>query len=170
MKKFGFVAILAGLASSALAQEHKDFPKPGREHALLKQQFEGDWDVVSKHFKDGKSMEESRGMESVKSALGGYWLVCEFRGEMGGKPYMGQGTIGYDPFKKKYVTTWINSMAPIAMWSEGDADAQGKTFTFTSEGYCPDLGKTAKVRMFYRPGKDGAEEKIGEMFYTRRTS
>lgn len=182
MKTFGIVTILAGLASAALAQEHKDFAKPGREHALLKQEFEGDWDAVSKHAQDGKSM-ESKGTESVKSAFGGYWLVMDFRGEMNGTPYTGYGTLGYDPYKKKYVMTWIDSKAPIAMWAEGDADVDGKTFTFTSEGFCPDLGKTAKVRMvmavqdsnhhtltFYRQGKDGTESKMGEIFFTRHAS
>ncbi len=182
MKTFGIVTILAGLATAALAQEHKDFAKPGREHALLKQQFEGDWDAVSKHSQDGKTM-ESKGTESVKSGYGGYWLVMDFRGDMNGKPYTGQGTLGYDPYKKKYVMTWIDSMAPVAMWSEGEADADGKTFTFTSEGYCPDLGKTAKFRLvmkvqdsnhhtltFFGPGKDGAEQKMGEIFFTRHSS
>jgi hypothetical protein len=182
MKKVGIVAILAGLASAALAQEHKDFPKPGREHALLKQQFEGDWDAYSKSTHDGK-MEESKGTETVKSSFGGYWLACDFRGEMNGKSYTGQGTLGYDPYKKKYVMTWIDSMSPYAMWAEGEADAQGKTFTFTSEGYCPDLGKATKFHLvmdvqdsnhrtltFYRPGKDGREEKMGEIFYTRHSS
>jgi len=182
MKTIGMAAILAGLGSVALAQEHKDFPKPGPEHALLKQQFEGDWDAVSKHAHDGKT-EVSKGMESVKSAYGGYWLVIDFKGDMAGKPYTGQGTLGYDPYKKKYVMTWIDSMAPYAMWAEGEADADGKTFTFTGEGFCPDLGKAAKFHSvmavqdtnhrsltFYRTGKDGHEEKMGEIFYTRHSS
>jgi len=182
MRKFGIAAIVASLATSALAQEHKDFPGPGREQALLKQQFEGDWDAVSRRSEGGKAR-ESKATESVKSVDGGYWLLLDFKGDMGGKVYTGQGTLGYDPYKKKYLLTWIDSKSPVALWAEGDADADGRTFTFASEGYCPDLAKTAKFRLvmavqdsdhhtltFYRPGKDGREEKMGEIFFTRHSS
>jgi|SRR5579862_973935 len=174
--------MMLSLATLAFAQDHKDYPKPGREHHLLKQQFEGDWDAVSKHSQDGK-MEESRGMESIKSGYGGYWLVLDYKGEMAGKPFTGHGTLGYDPFKKKYLMAWIDDVNPSAMWAEGEADSQGKTFTFTSEGYCPDLGKMSKFRTvmevqdanhrtltFYRPDHEGQYQKMGEIVYTRRTS
>jgi hypothetical protein len=182
MKTFGVAAILAALAAAGFAQEHKDYPKPGREHAMLKQTFEGEWDAVAKHFGDAKT-EQCFGKETVKSAYGGFWLVIDYSGDMEGKPFTGHGTLGYDPMKKKYVMTWVDSMTPFAMVTEGEADAQGKTFTFTGEGYCPDLGKTAKFRevmeiqdsnhrtlAFYRADKDGHEKKMGEIFYTRRAS
>jgi len=145
MKVFAAWMALAGLMLAAEAQDHKEFPKPGKEQALLKQQFEGDWDAVSKHEKDGKK-EESKGTEGVKSAYGGFWLLFDYKGEHQGKTYTGLGTMGYDPMKKKYLLSWIDSMTPFAMWAEGEADSAGKTFTFTSEGFCPDLGKTTKVR------------------------
>jgi len=181
MKLFAAWMTIAGLMAVAEAQDHKDLPKPGKEHSLLKQQFEGDWDAVMRHEKDGKK-EESKGSETNKMAFDGYWLVTDFKGEHDGKTYVGHGAIGYDPVKKKYVMTWIDNMKPFAMWSEGEADASGKTFTFTCEGYCPDIGKTAKVRSvfevpnsshytltFYMPGKTGAEEKKGEILFTRRS-
>jgi hypothetical protein len=181
MKLFAAWMATAGLMWAAEAQEHKELPKPGKEHMLLRQQFEGEWDAIARHEQGGKK-EESKGTESVKSAFDGFWLVIDFKGEHQGKPYFGHGTLGYDPMKKKYLLTWIDNMAPFAMWSEGDADASGKTFTFTSEGFCPDLGKTSKIRTvmevydathwsltFYRPGKTGAEEKVGEIQYTRKS-
>jgi len=181
MKLFSAWMALAGMMLAAEAQDHKELPKPGKEHSLLRQQFVGDWDAVSKHEKDGKK-EESKGTESVRSAFDGYWLILDFKGEHQGTPYTGQGTMGYDPMKKKYLLSWIDNMAPFAMWAEGEADTAGKTFTFTSEGFCPDLGKTTKVRIvmdvhdathrsltFYRPGKSGVEEKVGEIEYTRKS-
>jgi len=181
MKLFTAFMAMAGLMVAAEAQEQKEFPKPGKEQALLKQQFEGDWDATMRHEKDGKR-EESKGTETNKMAFDGYWLITDFKGDHHGKPFVGHGAMGYDPMKKKYVMSWIDNMSPSGSWSEGEADAAGKTFTFTHEGYCPDLGKTAKLRTvfefpdsahytltFYMPGKGGAEEKKGEILFTRKS-
>ena len=186
MRKALFALMGMGvLTCAAQAQDHKDFPKPGKEHSILKQQFEGDWDAVSRHEakegKEGKAA-ESKGTESVKSGFGGYWLIVEYKGDMDGKAYHGHGMMGYDPMKKKYLLTWISDMTPFAMWAEGEADANGKTYTFKSEGFCPDLGKVATVRTvfeiqdsnhrsltFFMPGKDGPEKKMGEIRYTRKS-
>jgi hypothetical protein len=181
MKTVCTLAALAALVWAADAQDsQKEYPKPGKEHGFLKQ-FEGQWDAVSKMTHDGKSM-ESKGTETGHIAYDGYWLILEFNGDHMGKPFAGQGSMGFDPHKKKFLMTWIDNMAPFAMWAEGDADAAGKTFTFTSEGYCPDLGKTAKFKTvmqfqdakhrsitFFRTEKEGAEQKMGEIQYTRRS-
>lgn len=181
MKTLMAMTALAGLVSAGLAQDHKEMPKPGKEHALLQQHFVGDWDASSKHMKDGKSM-DSKGTETVKSAFNGYWLMMDYKGDMNGKPYQGHGMLGYDPAKKKYMLTWVDNWSPYSMWSEGEADASGKTFTFTCEGFCPELGKVAKMKTvmeiqnadhrtltFFMPGKDGAEQKMGTIEYTRRS-
>ena len=172
---------MAGLMVAAEAQEQKELPKPGKEHSLLKQQFEGDWEATMRHEQDGKK-EESKGTETVKMSYDGYWLVIDFKGEHQGRSYTGHGAMGYDPAKKKYLLTWIDNLSPYTMWAEGESDGAGKTFTFTSEGFCPDLGKSTKVRTvmdvpdsthrtltFYRPGKSGVEEKAGEILYTRKS-
>jgi len=181
MKLFTAFMAMAGLMVAVQAQEQKEFPKPGKEQALLKQQFEGNWDATMRHEKDGKR-EESKGTETNKMAFDGYWLITDFKGDHHGKPFVGHGAMGYDTMKKKYVMSWIDNMSPSGSWSEGEADAAGKTFTFTHEGYCPDLGKTAKLRTvfefpdsahytltFYMPGKGGAEEKKGEILFTRKS-
>ena len=179
---------MAVLVCAAQAQDKKEFPKPGKEHSTLKQQFEGDWDAVSRHEamegKEGKGDKsaESKGTESVKSDFDGYWIIFDYKGDMDGKAFHGHGVMGYDPMKKKYLLTWIDNMAPFAMWAEGYADASGKAYSFKSEGFCPDLGKVATVRTvfefqdpnhrsltFYMPGKDGPEKKMGEIRYTRKS-
>jgi hypothetical protein len=128
------VSVVAlGLASYAFAQDTPEFPKPQKEHSLLKQ-FEGDWDAHGRMFgqmtKEGKAYPESKGRETAKMGYGGFWLAFEFNGEMHDRAYQGHGAMGYDPYKKKYQIVWIDSFNPRLMTAEGDADASGKTFTF----------------------------------------
>lgn len=181
MKTFLSLLAMAGLIWVADAQEgQKEIPKPGKEHSYLKQ-FEGTWDAVSKMSHGDKAM-ESRGTETAKVDFDGYWLVIDFKGEHDGKPFVGHGSMGYDPMKKKYLLSWIDNMAPFTMWAEGTASADGKTFTFTHEGYCPELGSNAKFRTvmefqdaghrtltFFQPGKDGPEKKMATIEYTRKS-
>ena len=53
--------------------------------------------------------------------------------------------VTYDPTKKKYVGTWIDSMTPGYATMEAELSADGKTMTGTMEG--PDMsGKIVKSR------------------------
>lgn len=184
MRKALFALLgMAALTCAAQAQDQKEYPKPGKEHSILKQQFEGAWDAVSRHEgKEGKAA-ESKGTETVKSDFGGYWMMIDYKGEMDGKPFRGHGMMGFDPMKKKYLLSWIDNVTPFATWAEGEADANGKTYTFKHDGFCPELGKVATIRTvfeiqdsdhrslsFFLPGKEGPEKKMGEIRYTRSKS
>ena len=125
------------LASSALSRaDEPQPPKPGPEHDKLKA-FVGDWDAVVTF--GGMEM---KGSATYKLGLGGFWLTEEFKGE--GGMFEGRGTTGYDPIKKKYVSTWIDSESPSMMVMEGDFDKDGKTYTEIGEG----------------PGMDGKPQKM----------
>jgi hypothetical protein len=123
-------------------------PKPGPEHALLKK-FAGDWDATVS-FPGGESKATSRSAV----VLGGFWLITNFRGEFGGAKFEGRGTMGYDPRKKKYVSTWVDSMSPSLLVMEGSFDKDGKTYTETGEGPGPD-GKPSKMKSVYEFKDDG---------------
>jgi hypothetical protein len=117
-------------------------PKPGPEHELLKK-FAGDWDcTVSFQGQESKATAKSR------MILGGFWMVEDFKGEFFGAPFAGRGTTGYDPAKKKYVSTWIDSMTPTLLLMEGNFDKDHKTFRETGEGGGPD-GKKQKMKNVY---------------------
>ena len=61
-------------------------------------------------------LEGRRGQHSV---TGGLWVASTFQGDFGGMTFEGRGQFGYDPAKKKYVGTWIDSMSPAsASWRE----------------------------------------------------
>jgi hypothetical protein len=46
-------------------------------------------------------------------------------------------TVGYDPQKKKYVGTWVDSVTPYLWTYEGSLDASGRILTLETEGRIP---------------------------------
>jgi hypothetical protein len=113
--------------------------KPGPEQEVLKK-FEGNWDATVAF-----SGQEAKGQSVYKLGFGGLWLTQDFQGDFGGMKFEGRGTTGYDPIKKKYVGTWIDSMSPSLAIMEGEFSKDGKTYTETGEGPGPD-GKPAKMK------------------------
>jgi|SRR5579859_1170686 len=172
--------ILSGSLLAGAEQGH-EMPKPGKHHEALKY-FEGTWDVTATFLAEpGKPMAESKGSEKAEMILGGFWLATEYKGEMMGTPFAGRGTMGYDPHKKKYVGTWIDSLASGLYVSEGTADENGKVFTMIAQGYCDSAGKSITMKQVYEikdpdtwtlsfltPNPDGKEVPTGTIEYKRR--
>jgi hypothetical protein len=118
-------------------------PKAGPEHAVLKQQ-EGVWDAtVESLMAPGAAPIVSTGVET-NTLMGGLWLVTDFKGEFMGTPFLGHGMLGYDSSKKKYVSTWVDSMSVGLQVGESTFDAAKKTMAGSIEG--PDMtGKLTKM-------------------------
>jgi hypothetical protein len=152
-------------------------PKPGPEHEVLKSDA-GVWDATVEMLGPG-APPASKGVET-STMLGGLWLVTDFKSEMMSQPFQGHGVAGYDPAKKKYVGTWVDSMSTGLQISESTYDAGRKTMTGWIEG--PDMsGKIARIkavteykdpdtRVFtmYFPGPDGKEAPGMRITYKRR--
>jgi hypothetical protein len=117
-------------------------PKPGPEHEKL-QRFVGNWDVTVSFMGA-----ESKATATYKMVLGGLWLTEDFAGEFAGMKFEGRGVVGYDPIRKKYMATWIDSMSPTLMVMEGAFSKDDKTYTETGEG----------------PGHDGKLQKMKSIF------
>jgi hypothetical protein len=189
-----FVCVLslaACAAAPALAQEKKSappaapqgmppLPKPGPEHELLKAE-EGVWDATVEAFMaPGAPPSISKGTETNTLGMGGLWLVTEFKSEFMNMPFQGHGVMGWDPAKKKYVGTWVDSMSTGLSIMENSYDPATKTMTGFMEG--PDMeGKVTKIksvtefkgdtRVFsmYEPAAAGGKETLGmRITYTRR--
>ena len=71
----------------------------------------------------------SKGTEVNEVLPGGLWLLSKFEGDFGGMKFSGRGQFGYDPVKKKYVGTWIDSTSTVLSVLEGEYDAKTKTMT-----------------------------------------
>ena len=97
-----------------------------------------------------------------------------------GQPFQGHGVTGYDPVKKKYVGTWIDSMSPSLMMLEGSFDKASRVLTMKGMGVGVDgqpamhsmvstlLGPDKHTFEMYVPGADGKDMKVMTITYTRR--
>jgi hypothetical protein len=132
-----FTLILSARALVArAADEPPKMPAPQKEHAWL-QQLVGEWDSAAEMTEPGKPPAKCKGTESVR-ALGGFWIQSE--NKMNVSPEMtvtGILTLGYDPQKKKYVGTWVDSMTSTLWTYEGTVDEAGKRLTLDTEGAMP---------------------------------
>ncbi len=149
MKKIaiaGFVAALLSAASSCVAQEGVT-----KEHEWLRQ-FVGEWEAAVGAEVGPKGPEIT---ESVR-ALGARWIVAESRLSTMDPPMTAMLTLGYDPRKKKYVGTWIDSATSYLWTYEGTVDAAGRVITLEAEGPNPlSPGKLFKFRDVYElKGRD----------------
>jgi uncharacterized protein DUF1579 len=170
---------LSIVASLALAQEMPPLPKPGPEHEVLKQEV-GTWDCVVEMLEPGKPPVVTKGTETVSLMTGGLWTMTDFKATIMNAPFQGHGQNGFDPGKKKYVTSWVDSMSPGLILGEYSYDAKTKTMKGSMEG--PDAtGKTMKMnqttewkdadtRVFtlFVPGPDGKDIPNMRITYKRR--
>jgi hypothetical protein len=149
MKGFTFACIAVSLLFGfgvAHAQEAPKLPAPQKEHEWLKL-LVGEWESESECIAEpGKPPVKAKGTESARS-LGGFWVLGEGKSEMGGMKFSNVLTIGYDPEKKKYVGTWVDSLTSVLWKYEGTVDATGKILTLETEGPCPMApGKISKFK------------------------
>ena len=166
------ISILALLAAGPL-EAQQDAPKPGPEHAFLKEGV-GAWDATVKS--NGK---ESKGTLNCQSVLNGLWLLEQYKGEAAGVPFEGRGATSYDPSKKKFVNIWIDSMSTSPMHSEGTYDKDKKVLTLLGNMPMPD-GTTIKstITVTYKDANtkvmslkgnmDGKEFELVEITYVRK--
>jgi Protein of unknown function (DUF1579) len=137
-------------------------PQPTPEHERMARNV-GAWDATIKSWMQGPDSEPmvSKGVETIKLMPGGLWSLSEFHGKFGDADFHGAGQTGYDPAKKKYIGTWVDSMETSIMMMEGDFDPQTKTLTMYSKGTGPNGtpydAKTVEVH------KDG-EHRVFTMF------
>ena len=135
-------------AVGAAAQDMPPLPKPGPEHQLFKED-EGTWDAKVEVFPGpGAAPMVSKGVEINTVGCGGLCLITDFKGEvMPGQVFHGHGTAAYDPQKKKYVGTGVDSNSMSIGHYEGSVDAAGKTLTMEGEMPSPfEPGKSVRVR------------------------
>lgn len=135
----GFMAALLVLPTVLAAQA------PTKEHEWL-HQLAGQWDADLEIFAEpGKPPMKLKSTEDTRR-IGGYWILSE--GEVTGSPmpFKRALTLGYDPQKKKYVATWMDSNSPNLGIYEGSLDEAGKTLTLEGDMPSP-FAPGATVRM-----------------------
>lgn len=139
------ICLVALCCANSSAQEPAEFPAPEKEHQWL-EQFVGKWESTSECSMgpDQPPMKSAGSMTS--RMLGGFWVISEVSYETPGSTMNAIQTIGYDPAKKKYVGTWVDS-ATSHMWNyEGTVDESGKVLALDAEG--PNFMADGKMTTF----------------------
>ncbi len=109
-------------------------PKPGEEHRLFEKDV-GTWDAeVTVTPAPGAAPQVSKGV-STSRLVGGRWLVTDYEAESG---FAGHGVYGFDPSKRRYVGTWVDTARTFLVVYEGDWDPAAKALTFRCEARLPD--------------------------------
>ena len=158
-----------------------DAMTPGPQHAALAD-LEGSWTVTSTWWMEpGAEPQVSQGSAERTMIYDGRVLEETFHGDMGGQPFEGLATVGYDNVTGRFWTTWIDSMSTGVTLLYGDYDeAEG---TWTWEGETPDPmsgglitmriesrmdGPDRETNTFYMTGPDGDMVRTMEMVYERQ--
>ena len=171
--------VLAAVFCSAAGAAAQDFqlPQPGPEHELLKKEV-GTWDATVEMMMGAAP--PTKGVETNTLGPGGLWVINDFKSEIAGAPFQGHGVTGYDPAKKKYVGTWVDSMSTAVSILESTYDAASKSMVGAIDAPGPD-GRMMKMktvtqhtdddtRVFtmYGTGPDGKEAPTMRITYKRR--
>lgn len=178
-RTFVFAALLSA-AAAASAQEGPPMPMPmpGPEHELLKKDV-GTWDATVEMLMP-PGAPPTAGTETNTLGPGGLWLISDFKSSMMGAPFQGHGVSGWDPAKKKYVGTWVDSMTTSVALTESTYDPASKSITGWVDGPGPDGKPTrtkavtqykdddTRVFTMYMPGPDGKDAPGMRITYKRR--
>jgi hypothetical protein len=164
----------------AMMEEYQKLATPGEPHKVF-ESLAGSWSIKTKEWMEpGKPPMESTGSVEMKMLLEGRFLQQEFNGNMMGQPYAGFGVSGYDNLRKKYVSTWIDTMGTGIFMMEGTGSADGKTITLkgqhdklgggrmTHRAVWKIVDNSTQTFEMFETHKGGKETKMMEITYTRK--
>lgn len=164
----------------AMMDTYKKLATPGEPHKLFAS-LAGSWTTTTKEWMEpGKPPTESTGSAEMKMLLDGRFLQQDYTSVMMGQPYSGIGLSAYDNLRKKYVSTWIDSMGTGIFVMEGTASADGKTITLRGQHNEPGGGvmthraiwkiadNNTQTFEMYGTHKGGKEMKMMEITYARK--
>lgn len=171
----------AAMSQDEMMKAWTAFATPGEPHKAL-DALVGSWDVTSKFWMaPGAPPTESAGTSENKMILGGRYLEQRYEGTMMGGPFSGIGVTAFDNYKKKFVSTWVDSMGTGIMMMTGTFDKAGKIITSWGMMDDPAAKKTMKAKTAvtivdadhhtyesWHTGPDGKMIKDLEVSYSRK--
>lgn len=125
---------------------------PGPQHKLLGRTV-GDWTFTNKLWTGPGDPMVMDGTMHAEWILGGRYVHSVYKGSMGGMPFEGNGTDGYDNMAKEYVGSWVDNMGTGIMTSSGTCDEAGKVCTYRAEATDPMSGQKSSNKMVVTYGE-----------------
>jgi hypothetical protein len=183
------IGAVAWLTCAAALQEGKPLPDgmkrwqeactPGPAHKDLAR-FIGTWDTETVMFGMG-DVPAVKGTAEWKWLFDGRWIQMSSSGELMGRPYHTQMTMGYDNFRQKYTSAGVDDLQTVLLTCEGNFDQSRQALIMygkIDEPMTGEIEKTFKsVWRFAGPDKFTHEvhdlaigetnTKVFEIVYTR---
>ena len=98
--------------------------------------------------------------------FGEFWTRSVYESDFMGQPFRGQATLGYDPEKKEYVSTWIDTMSPTFFHFTGNFEGD----TLEMKGRAFDSGTKREANYRTTEVHTSPDERVFEMFRGRAPS
>ncbi|MCL4740907.1 MAG: DUF1579 family protein [Phycisphaerales bacterium] len=134
-----------------MMEEIKKLATPGKPHEQLAQ-LAGTWKAEAKFWMGPEpTIEYGRCVYEV--VLGGRFLRSHYTMSFMGEPFEGIGFMGYDNFKREYVSVWFDTMRSGAWIQTGHADDAGTTITIEGVAESP-MGKSQMRNVWKIESKD----------------
>jgi hypothetical protein len=166
--------------SAAMMKAMMEFGTPGEMHKMLAS-ANGEWNEDISFWMDPtKPPQKMTGTCTNSMIMNGLYQRSVFSGSMGGMPYNGESTVGFDNLKRMFVSSWLDNMGSGIMYLTGTYDSATKKITMTGKESDPAVMKerdlketmtfvddnTQKMEMFAVDG--GKETKTMEIVFTRK--
>ncbi len=152
--------------AAAGLQRFVDSCRPGKNHEWLKQ-LVGKWDMTQRAWMMGPDAkpEESKGTVEYRWLVEGKWLLREAKSSVFGRPCTQTTILGYDNFRKKYVSTKVDSMMTMMVREDGVLDPSQKVLTLYGEVDEPMTGTIGKAVKFVTriTGADSIVEEVHDL-------
>lgn len=144
-----------------MSNDGPPMPKPTPEHIQLMEDV-GRWNVACTFFMAPDQPPMQSDAVEVVEAVGDFWVVSRFESSFCGMPFVGRATAGFEPHTGKYVTTWIDCMAPALSHMTGTRT--GDTLTMLGDSFSCITNSMIPHRMTIK--RISANERIFDMYCT----
>jgi hypothetical protein len=125
-------------ACTAAPPPAPEMPEPLAQHKQL-QKGVGTWEGTLTMFMPDTPVQAVPAKEVVQP-IGEFWTQSTFTCNFMGMDFVGTGCMGYDPYKERYVGTWIDNMTTELAVMTGEMDLDGNTLVMRYTARDPDSG------------------------------
>ena len=139
--------------------EEMQMPQPTAEHNALREHA-GTWKVHSTFYMDPSQPPMEIEAKETIEMFGNFWTKSLYEADMMGMPFQGSATLGYDPNKKEYISTWQDTMSPTYFKFTGNFEGD----TLVMRGSAFDCAMNMEANYRTTEHHDSPDKRTFEMF------